>query len=321
MNLQAKQRILVVEDEKINRTILVALLKDEYQVILAKSGEQALERLASDDGIDLVLLDVMMPDLDGHEVLRRMKDDDATRDIPVIFLTALNSTHDEELGLKLGASDYIGKPFSPSIVKARVSNLMRFVRQRKLLETLAGRDGLTEIPNRRAFDQTLLQEIARSLRSGQNFSLALIDVDYFKQFNDLYGHAAGDNALKLVAKTLAATLRRPNDFAARYGGEEFAIILPETDATGGCEISEALRQKIAALAIEHEKSAIAPCLTISIGGVTVNGRQGYAQELLIAADRCLYEAKKRGRNQVCWGSASAPSACASPDTAAHSHSA
>jgi diguanylate cyclase (GGDEF)-like protein len=305
MSTQSKQRVLVVEDEKINRTILSALLKDENQVILAKSGEQALERLASDDQIDLILLDVLMPDMDGHEVLRRIKANDATRDIPVIFITALNSTNDEEKGLKLGASDYIGKPFSPAIVKARVSNLLRFVRQRKLLETLAGRDGLTEIPNRRAFDQALLQEIARSLRSGQAFSLALIDVDFFKQYNDCYGHAAGDTTLKQVAKTVAGALRRPNDLAARYGGEEFGLILPESDAAGGIEVAEAIRQLVAELGIEHETSPIAPHVTVSIGGVTVRGRQGSAEELLMAADRQLYEAKRLGRNRVCWGGASA----------------
>lgn len=300
MSIQFKQRVLVVEDEKINRTILVALLKDEYQVILAKNGEQALERLESDDQIDLILLDVLMPDMDGHEVLRRIKANDATRDIPVIFITALNSTNDEEKGLKLGASDYIGKPFSPAIVKARVSNLLRFVRQRKLLETLAGRDGLTEIPNRRAFDQALMQEIARSLRSGQSFSLALIDVDFFKQYNDCYGHAAGDTTLKQVAKTFAGVLRRPNDLAARYGGEEFVFILPDSDAAGGVEVAESIRQMVADLRIEHVKSGVAPHLTVSIGGVTVSGRQGSAEELLMAADRQLYEAKRSGRNRVCW---------------------
>lgn len=305
MSQQFKQRILVVEDEKINRTILAALLKDDYQVILAKSGEQALERLASDDQIDLILLDVLMPDMDGHEVLRRVKANDATRDIPVIFLTALNSTNDEELGLRLGASDYIGKPFSPSIVKARASNLLRFVRQRKLLETLAGRDGLTEIPNRRAFDQALLQEIARSLRSGQTFSLGLIDVDYFKQYNDHYGHAAGDTTLKLIAKTLTEALRRPTDLVARYGGEEFVFILPESDAPGGVEVAEAIRQMVADLGIEHEKSGVAPHVTVSVGGITVTGRQGSPEELLVAADRQLYDAKRLGRNRVCW---SAPSA-------------
>lgn len=300
MTPQSKQRVLVVEDEKINRTVLVALLKDDYQVILAKTGEQALERLASDDQIDVVLLDVLMPDMDGYEVLRHIKDNDATREIPVIFLTALNSTNDEEKGLRLGASDYIGKPFSPAIVKARVSNLARFVRQRKLLETLAGRDGLTEIPNRRAFDQALLQEIARSLRNGSSFGLALVDVDYFKQYNDHYGHAAGDGSLKQVARTLADALRRPGDLAARYGGEEFALILPDCDGAGGQEVAEAIRQKVKALGIEHTQSSASPELTVSVGGVTVTGRQGSAEELLIAADRQLYAAKQQGRIRVCW---------------------
>ena len=300
MTTASKQRILIVDDERVNRMVLSAVLKDDNQIILAKSGEQALERLSIDAEIDLILLDVLMPEMDGYEVLRRIKTNDATRDIPVMFITALSSVGDEEHGLNLGACDYIGKPFSPAIVRARVTNLLRFVRQRKLLETLAGRDGLTEIPNRRSFDQALSQEIGRCERSGQPFSLALIDIDYFKQYNDRYGHARGDEALKLVASTLAASLRRPADLVARYGGEEFALILPDADLDGGMELAEALRRAVEVLTIRHEDSSIAQHLTISIGGITTTDGNSTPNELITAADLQLYEAKRLGRNRIAW---------------------
>jgi diguanylate cyclase (GGDEF)-like protein len=306
MTTENKQRILIVDDERINRTVLAAVLKDEHQVILAKSGEQALERLSIDAEIDLILLDVIMPEMDGYEVLRQIKNSDATKDIPVIFITALNSMGDEEAGLKLGACDYIGKPFSPAIVKARVANLLRFVRQRKLLETLAGRDGLTEIPNRRSFDHALAQEIGRSERSNQPFSLALLDIDYFKEFNDQYGHARGDEALKSVARALSEALRRPADLVARYGGEEFALVLPDADIAGGREVAEAAHRAVENLAIRHEASAIADHLTISIGGVTCIGGSTDAAQLITAADRQLYQAKRLGRNRIEWDNGTTP---------------
>jgi len=304
MTSEAKQRILIVDDERVNRAVLSTVLNDDHQVILAKSGEQALERLGIDAGIDLILLDVLMPDMDGYEVLRRIKQNDATKDIPVMFITALNTIGDEERGLNLGACDYIGKPFSPAIVKARVSNLLRFVRQRKLLETLAGRDGLTEIPNRRAFDQALTQEIGRSERSGQAFSLALLDIDYFKQFNDIYGHARGDEALKAVARAITSALRRPADIAARYGGEEFALVLPDAGPGGAYEFAETIRRAVEDLSMRHEGSAVAPHVTVSIGGITCSGAARDASALLAAADQQLYEAKRSGRNRVCWENAS-----------------
>jgi len=303
MTNESKQRVLIVDDERVNRAVLSTVLNDEHQVILAKSGEQALERLGIDAGIDLILLDVLMPDMDGYEVLRRIKQNDATKDIPVIFITALNTIGDEERGLNLGACDYIGKPFSPAIVKARVSNLLRFVRQRKLLETLAGCDGLTEIPNRRAFDQALAQEIGRSERSGQAFSLAVLDIDYFKQYNDIYGHARGDQALKAVARTITSALRRPADIVARYGGEEFALILPDAGPSGALDFAETIRRAIEDLSIRHEGSSVAPHVTVSIGGITQSGAARDAAELFAAADRALYEAKRNGRNRVCWGDA------------------
>jgi diguanylate cyclase (GGDEF)-like protein len=301
LNEKHRQRILIVDDERVSRTVLAAALKDDNLIFLARSGAEALEQLSLDPKFDLILLDVMMPKMDGYEVLRRIKNNEATHDIPVIFITALSSVGDEEQGLKLGACDYIAKPFSLAIVKARVANQLRYMHQRKLLETLAGCDGLTEIANRRAFDRTLAREIARSGRNGHPLSLALLDIDCFKQYNDCYGHAQGDETLKAVARALTASLRRPADLVARYGGEEFAIVLPEVDRHGGSEVAEAIRRAIEKLAIRHEDSPVAPHLTVSIGGITCIGSSDEAARMIAAADRQLYEAKRLGRNRIQWG--------------------
>lgn len=295
-----KQRIMVVDDERLNRKLLSELLEEHYDIIVAKNGPQALQRVEASPDIDLILLDVMMPDMNGHEVLRRLKSNDATKEIPVIFITALNSTGDEEDGLALGAADYITKPFHPSIVKLRVGNHLRFVHQRKLLETLAGKDGLTEIDNRRRFDEVLEKEWRRSGRNGLPLSLAMIDVDYFKPFNDHYGHAHGDHALRSVASVLTWQLHRPADMAARYGGEEFILLFPDTDAEGAMVLAEKARSAMEALAIPHAQSAAAPHVTISIGGATMVGSEGSPRTLVEAADCTLYQAKAQGRNRVLW---------------------
>ncbi|MBE0583255.1 MAG: diguanylate cyclase, partial [Desulfofustis sp.] len=214
-------RILIVDDEKMNLKVLADLLKDEYVPVLARNGEQAIQHALSETPPDLILLDVIMPQMGGYEVIKYLKNNDKTKNIPVIFVTALSSIEDEEFGLRLGAVDYITKPFSPPIVKIRIRNHLRMVHQYKLLDQLAHLDGLTEICNRRRFEEEFKKEWERSLRNRNPFSLAMIDVDYFKQYNDHYGHAMGDLALQRIAKALSDVLRRPADFIARYGGEEF----------------------------------------------------------------------------------------------------
>lgn len=295
-----RQKILVVDDERINRKLLSELLEEHHDVVVAKSGEQALERMQTDTGIDLILLDVMMPGMSGHDVLRRLKGNDATKDVPVIFITSLNSVDDEEIGLDLGAADYIIKPFHPGIVRLRVENHLRFVRQRKMLETLAGRDCLTEIDNRRRFEEVLEREWRRAGRGTGPMSLAIIDVDYFKQYNDHYGHARGDQALKAVAKALSGGPHRSADFVARYGGEEFVMLFPGTSATGARELAETVRRAVETLCIPHEYSAIAPHLTVSIGGATRVDFETPGLALIEAADSMLYRAKAEGRNRVVW---------------------
>jgi diguanylate cyclase (GGDEF)-like protein len=291
--------LLIVDDEKQNRTLLTELLQDDYQIILAKNGTQALER-AEDRSPDLILLDVLMPEMDGFAVIRALKNNDATRNIPVIFISALDAPADEELGLDLGAVDYITKPFHPPIVRVRVRNHLQAVHQRRLLERLAMLDSLTEIPNRRRFDEIYEQEWRRCLRNRSFFSLMMIDVDQFKLYNDSFGHAAGDIVLKRVAATLQASLKRPGDFVARYGGEEFVIILPEIDTAGAQALAEQMRAQIEELHIPHAEASF-PWVTISVGGATVIPSENEIDsEFFCRADSRLYDAKHAGRNRVCW---------------------
>lgn len=292
--------LLIVDDEKQNRLLLTELFGSTYKIIQAKNGVQALEK-ARQHRPDLILLDVLMPEMDGMGVLRELKRDDATRLIPVIFITALDSATDEENGLNLGAVDYISKPFHPPIVRVRVRNQLQLVHQRRLLEQLASLDGLTGIPNRRQFDATLLKEWHRCQRNQQPLSLIVADVDFFKKYNDALGHAAGDRVLQEVAATLRQAARRPGDLVARYGGEEFVLLLPETDATSAQALAEGLQQLLHSKAFAHANSSLGPWLTMSMGGnTTVPSTTALDPEFFALADAALYRAKHQGRNQVRW---------------------
>ncbi|WP_321530312.1 diguanylate cyclase [uncultured Desulfuromonas sp.] len=298
MCMDQQQKILIVDDEKVNLRILRDILQAEAAVILAKDGAQAI-RKATQFHPDLILLDVMMPDRSGFEVLGELKSDAATGRIPVIFVTALSDVENEKKGLKLGACDYIYKPFDAEIVKARIDLHLQLVRQRKMLEELANIDALTSIANRRKYEEVFEMEWRIALRSGKSLSVVMVDIDCFKQFNDLYGHAAGDAALKQVARTLSANLKRPGDFVARYGGEEFVVLLPDTGLDGSLHIMQTCRQAIEALRIEHGNSNAAPVLTISAGAYTlVPKEQDDRQAVLKRADDMLYRAKQQGKNTI-----------------------
>lgn len=298
--MNRQQTVLIVDDEKSNRDRLTELLQPDCRIILAKNGQQALERVA-DQAPDLILLDVMMPDMDGHQVIQILKHDDNTRKIPVIFISALDSPADEERGLDLGAVDYITKPFHPSIVRKRVRNHLLSVHQRHLLEELAMIDSLTEIANRRRYDVALEDEWRRCARNGSPLSLIVVDVDHFKAYNDHLGHAEGDVVLRQVAQTLQSIAGRPGDLVARYGGEEFVILLPETDAAAAESLAQEARLGVEALQIRHPASPVSEWITISLGGKTVIPDGATADpEFFRGADAALYIAKATGRNKLVW---------------------
>lgn len=294
------QKVLVADDDAINRQVLGDLLKPEYTVIMAKNGAQTLERAARHQP-DLILLDVVMPDMDGYEVLRRLRADAQTASIAVIFISGLDRPEDEANGLNLGASDYIAKPFNATVVTARVALHLQVVRQRRMLERLAHIDGLTGLANRRRFDEVFETEWQRAQRGSRPLSLALLDIDCFKQYNDQYGHPAGDRVLRSVARTVASFMRRPIDLAARYGGEELVLLMPDTYAEQAQHVVGGICRAIEQLTIAHSASSVAGVLTVSVGGATLGeGSRETAAELLDAVDGMLYRAKHAGRNQVQW---------------------
>lgn len=296
---EKKPLILVVDDTPTNIQVLAEALRVDYRVRVANSGKVAFEIIAKFGAPDLILLDVMMPEMDGYEVCRRLKQAPETKNVPVIFVTAKSDTLDEEYGLKLGAVDYIAKPFHLPIVAARVRNHINLKMKTDLLESQAMLDGLTNIPNRRRFDETLESEWKRAQRSGTPLSLIMGDIDFFKHYNDNYGHGVGDECLKKVAAALAGSIDRPSDLVARYGGEEFVILLPETDATGAMAIAERFRSQVESLRIPHEYSDASNVVTVSVGLACVTPKAEMKQgDLLKLADDQLYRSKQTGRNRV-----------------------
>ncbi|GAA4248491.1 diguanylate cyclase [Azospirillum formosense] len=297
----ARSKILVVDDIPSNVHVLSRILKDEHDIYFATDGAKALE-LAQSRLPDLVLLDIMMPGMDGYEVCSRLKADPITRDIPVIFISAKSEVEDETYGLEVGAIDFISKPISPPIVKARVRNHLLLKRQTDLLRTLSFNDGLTGIANRRRFDEVMLREWRRCGRAQLPLSLIMLDVDQFKPYNDHYGHQAGDECLRAVAQLLAEQMMRPGDLTARYGGEEFVCLLPETDEDGAVQVAERLRRTVAERRLPHAVSHVADHITISLGVATARPvLDDTPDRLTQLADGLLYEAKRGGRNRVCSG--------------------
>jgi diguanylate cyclase (GGDEF)-like protein len=290
--------ILIVDDDVTSISILAQLLESDFDVIFAKSGAQAIE-LIPQVRPDLILLDVIMPDMDGYSLCTQLKSDLATSFIPIIFITGLQESEAESHGLELGAADYIIKPFNPNVVRARVRNNVELKLARDRLLALAATDGMTGLFNRRAFDVALERECKRLARMHAPLTLIMIDVDFFKAYNDCYGHVAGDDCLRQIAHELVTAMQRPADFVGRYGGEEFVCILPETALNGGIEVVERIQTGIRALAIPHSGSLVAASVTVSFGvvtGICVQDTDG--EMLLRAADACLYEAKVGGRNRA-----------------------
>jgi diguanylate cyclase (GGDEF)-like protein len=295
----SKPKLLVVDDQPINIQVMHQIFSADFQVFMATSGAQALA-LCKDNPPDLVLLDIVMPGMDGFEVCAILRADAATRNIPVIFVTAHTDAAQETRGLEVGAVDFISKPVNPAVVRARVKTHLTLKLQSDVMRKLVFLDGLTGVYNRRYFDQQLVMEMARAVRGQSALSLIMLDVDFFKRFNDYYGHQAGDDCLRQIASTLKSGLRRPADLVARYGGEEFACILPETEFSDAMAIAHDLEHQIRRQAIPHVDSETASVVTISLGVAGRNaGTPGDADALLAAADAQLYKAKNAGRGRAC----------------------
>ncbi|WP_151946335.1 GGDEF domain-containing response regulator [Aliarcobacter butzleri] len=292
-----KPTILVVDDMTTTLLLLHDLLKDTYEVKIAKSGTKALEILESPNDIDLILLDIEMPDINGYDVCKRIKNNETIKNIPIIFITGRTSQEDEEYGLNLGAIDYITKPFNKAIVKLRIKNYLNLKIKNDMLEKLSMYDGLTNIRNRRFFDETFEKTFSEIKRDKKSLAVLMIDIDFFKPYNDNYGHGQGDETLRKVAKALEKTIKRASDFVARYGGEEFVILLKNINKDGVEAVANNLLNAVRELKITHEFSKIENYVTISIGASFYNSNSDVTKlELLLKADEALYSVKNSGRN-------------------------
>ncbi len=323
-------KALVIEDTQTGLALVCSQLERMgITPIKARDGLTGLT-LFERERPDLILLDIILPDIDGYEVARRIRaiEDRKKEWTPIIFLTVRKEDEDLQLAITAGGDDYLIKPVSETVLASKVRAMQRIAQMRFSLLVMTDRlnianlelqrlnavDGLTGIANRRHFDEMLAKEWRRCMRDDQWLSLMICDVDFFKQYNDTYGHQAGDECLKSVARLLKEQLRRPADLVARYGGEEFAVILPGTGDAGARRLAQRMCRAVESEVIPHQYSPVAPVVTLSIGVATAMPRQDdqSLDTLLQAADRALYQAKDQGRNQVCGtdcgGAAAAPKA-------------
>lgn len=292
--------VLVVDDAKENINVLVELLRQEYIIQVATSGKKALEIAFSEYPPDIILLDILMPDMDGHEVCRRLKASAQTCNIPVIFITGKDNEEDEIIGFDLGAVDYITKPFKPVVVKARMNTHAELKRHRDNLERMSYLDGLTGINNRRKFDEYLCSTFNIACAERFSVSMIMIDIDHFKIYNDTYGHQEGDSCLTNIAKFLTSEIPSNQGFVARYGGEEFVLVLPKKTLEQTLSIAQNLCIGAENLQIPNMNSHVKPIITISLGVANINPNDIDDRfKLIQSADEALYRAKKSGRNRAC----------------------
>ncbi|MDX2272568.1 MAG: PleD family two-component system response regulator [Cyanobacteriota bacterium] len=313
MSQNIKGSILVVDDTPANLHLLASLLSEEgYDVRCVLTGSAALMGSQADPP-DLILLDIMMPQMDGYQVCHELKSHAVTQLIPVIFLSSSGELFDKVKAFKMGGVDYITKPFQAEEVLARIENHLTIKRlqQQLILKNqelqianqellrLSHLDGLTQLANRRRFDDYFHQEWKRMSRERSFLSLLLIDVDFFKRFNDHYGHPAGDQCLQQVADALRQSIFRPSDLAARYGGEEFVVVLPHTDSEGIQQVAQRIQTQLYQQQIPHQHSEVSSFVTLSMGGCCGIPTSEQAPVTWIEiADQQLYQAKKQGRNQI-----------------------
>lgn len=318
--------ILIVDDSQSIRLFLERVLNTSgYDNLdFACNGQETFgmveNKQQSGQEYDLILLDVILPEYNGIDICKKLKSEYNMDEVPIIMVTGKEDEETLKNAFAAGAMDYITKPISIIELKARVNSALRLrravkkrmAREKELekltlelqsanrkLNKLAALDGLTGLPNRRFFDKTLKKEAARMAREDKNLGILMVDIDNFKNYNDTYGHQAGDDCLKKVANTISETVYRPGDLAARYGGEEFVVILPDTDREGIYEVSERIRQAIENLNIEHSDSSVADHVTVSVGAAVSEVEENDDGERIVKlADDALYQAKENGRNQT-----------------------
>lgn len=305
--MSAHISILLIDDDPTSIALLRKPLGELGQLRFARSGDDGL-RLARARVPDLVLLDVEMPGMSGFEVCAQMKADLELRDVPIIFITSHDELDQEITGLDLGAADFISKPLRIPLVLARVKTQLKMKAMADELRRAATTDSLTKLANRRQLDDVLGREWDRCQRTRLPLSVLMIDVDYFKLYNDRYGHHAGDHCLAAVAAVVGKGAQRTMDLSARYGGEEFCVLLPDTAREGAAVIAQRILEGVDALALPHAHSLVTDHVTVSIGGATYREPLGladrryqshrHASELVVAADSALYAAKRAGRHRA-----------------------
>ena len=297
--MSKQDNILIIDDSPVQAKMLKSILEDDYTITLANTAEAGLD-CARNGSFCLVLLDVVMPGMDGFGLLKRLQEEVVTQHTPVILITSLSDVEHEERGLTLGAVDYITKPYHPPIVRARIHTQVKLYRYQQQIEQRAMLDPMTGISNRRSYDACCHQKWQDAIRLGLPLSLCMMDIDKFKVYNDTFGHPAGDKVICSVAQTAHHYLRRSTDFLARYGGEEFVAISIGSETAEVFEQFKRLRQAVEDLHIPHNPEA-SPWVTVSIGGITVQPKQGDVYDTYLkVADAMLYDAKRLGRNRVIW---------------------
>ncbi len=293
------EKILIVDDSRLQAEQLRIILEKEYDITIAHTGEEGLG-LASNGNFSLILLDVIMPGMDGFVLLKKLQEELVTQSVPVILITSLSDAQNEEHGFILGAVDYISKPFNPLIVRARVNTHIKLYNYRRQVEYQSKTDQLTGIANRRQHDQYSITKWGEAVRMQVPFTVCMFDIDHFKAYNDTFGHPAGDKVIAAVAKKISSYLNRSTDFLARYGGEEFAGILLGGSSEKIFEHLKKIRQAVEDLHIPHSPS-VSQWVTVSIGGMTTVPQVGSSYDFCLKmADAMLYDAKKQGRNRVVW---------------------
>lgn len=292
-------KILVIDDSAVQAEFLRSILRDEYDVSICHTAKEGI-LAAMDGGFSLILLDVIMPDMDGFTALRELKATELTKHIPVILLTSLADEQYEERGLLMGAVDYVAKPFSPVIIRARVSTHIHLYHYQTEFKQQALVDDLTGVSNRRCYEGASVAKWREAVRFGLPFSVCMFDIDKFKLYNDTFGHPAGDQVIASVAKTAASYFQRSTDLFARYGGEEFVAVFVGNDAQSSYEFLKTIRQAVEDLHIKHN-SPVCEWVTISVGGVSLIPKAEDSYETYLKlADTMLYDAKRLGRNRVVW---------------------